>query len=171
MTAPTPTTTEAGPTTPAVAPTWQRWLPRASALVSAFTTLCCLGLSALVSLSTAIGATFLTQDATLRPLLAASLLLSVVGSVFTWRRHRDPLPVLLTVTAAATIFWSVYGGTGHTPGGDAGHGMDHTDDATAHGAATGGLGVWAGLILLLTGQVWDTWRLRRLKKSAACATC
>ena len=57
----------------ALPPRWQRALPPPAALVAGFAALCCLGLTALVSLLTAIGATFLTQDATLRPLLAVSL--------------------------------------------------------------------------------------------------
>lgn len=41
----------------------QRWLPRAGLLSAAFTTLCCLGISAALSLATAVGASFLTRDA------------------------------------------------------------------------------------------------------------
>ncbi len=43
----------------------QRWLPRAGLLSAASTTLCCLGISAALSLATAVGASFLTRDATL----------------------------------------------------------------------------------------------------------
>ncbi len=53
----------------------QRWLPRAGLLSAAFTTLCCLGISAALSLATAVGASFLTRDATLQPLLIVTLAL------------------------------------------------------------------------------------------------
>ncbi|GLD45107.1 mercuric transporter MerH [Mycobacterium kiyosense] len=145
---PTPDTGHAAAVLP---PRWQRWLPRGAALVAAFATLCCLGLTALVSLLTAIGATFLTTDATLRPLLAVSLVITIAASAFTWRRHRNPLPLLLTVIAAGVIFWSLYGAQLSSAG------------------LPGGVGVWLGLALLLTAQVWDVWRLRQLKRQNAYA--
>lgn len=158
----------------ALPPRWQRWLPRGAALVAGFATLCCLGLTALVSLLTAIGATFLTTDATLRPLLAVSLVITIAASALTWRRHRNPLPLLLTVVAAGVIFWSLYGAqlVGHDAGG---HGdpmndpMDPVGGNTASAGLPGGVGVWVGLALLITAQVWDVWRLRQLKRQNACA--
>ena len=152
------------PDTAPMPPRWQRWLPRVAALVAGFATLCCLGVTALVSLLTAIGATFLTTDATLKPLLAVSLLVTIVTSGLTWRRHRNPLPLLLTVLAAAVTFWSLYGTQllGHHPNahGDAmGDGMGgHTESAML----PGGIEVWVGLALLLIAQLWDVWRLRQL---------
>lgn len=166
---PTPDTDQAAATLP---PRWQRWLPRGAALVAGFATLCCLGLTALVSLLTAVGATFLTTDATLRPLLAVSLVITIAASGFTWRRHSNPLPLLLTVVAAVTIFWSLYGNAlfGHTA---SGHGGDPMGDGmggnTASTGLPGGVGVWIGLALLVTAQVWDIWRLRVLKRQKACA--
>lgn len=158
---PTPAT---DPVAPAVPPRWQRWLPRGAALVAGFATLCCLGLTALVSLLTAIGATFLTTDATLRPLLIVSLVITIAGSALTWRRHRNPLPLLLTVIAAVTIFLSFNGNAlfGHAA---SGHGGDPTGASmggdTATASLPGGVGVWIGLTLLVTAQVWDVWRLRK----------
>lgn len=156
-------------------PRWQRWLPRGAALVAGFATLCCLGLTALVSLLTAIGATFLTTDATLKPLLAVSLVITIVASGFTWRRHRNPLPLLLTVVAAVTIFWSLYGTQlfGHDTGGGGDPMNDPMGDGMGGHTATtglpGGVGVWIGLALLITAQMWDIWRLRQLKRQNACA--
>ena len=166
-TPPTPDTDQA---TAVLPPRWQRWLPRAAALVAGFATLCCLGLTAVVSLLSAIGATFLTTDATLKPLLVVSLVITVVASGFTWRRHRNPLPLLLTVIAAGVIFWSLYGTPlfGQHAGG---HGDPMGDGMGAHSAPAmlpGGVGVWIGLALLLTAQVWDVWRLRQLKRQHTC---
>ncbi len=155
-------------------PRWQRWLPRGAALVAAFATLCCLGLTALVSLLTAIGATFLTTDATLKPLLAVSLVVTIVASAFTWRRHRNPLPLLLTVIAAGVIFWSLYGAHlfSHHAGGHGDAMNDPMGDGmggnTASTGVPGGAGVWIGLVLLLIAQVWDVWRLRQLRRQNAC---
>jgi hypothetical protein len=158
----------------ALPPRWQRVLPPAAALVAGFAALCCLGLTALVSLLTAIGATFLTQDATLGPLLAVSLVVTIVASSFTWRRHRNPLPLLLTVVAAVIIFWSLYGGAlfGHAASGHGDHMGDPMPDSlhgAGHHGSPGGNGVWVGLALLITAQVWDIWRLRLLKRRAARA--
>lgn len=177
VSSPTPA---ADPVGPALPPRWQRWLPRGAALIAGFATLCCLGLTALASLLTAIGATFLTTDATLQPLLIASLVITIAGSAFTWHRHRNPLPLLLTVVAAVTIFLSLYGNAlfGHTAGGHSGgHSSDPMGDGMGDGmgggSATaglpGGLGVWIGLTLLVAAQVWDVWRLRVLKRQRACA--
>ena len=171
----TPPNSGTGQATAALPPRWQRWLPRSAALVAGFATLCCLGLTALVSLLTAIGATFLTTDATLKPLLAVSLVITIVASGFTWRRHRNPLPLLLTVLAAGVIFWSLYGAQlfGRDAGGHGGPIHDPMVDGMGANTASAGLpdgvGVWVGLVLLLTAQVWDVWRLRQLKRQNACA--
>lgn len=158
------------PDTASMPPRWQRWLPRVAALMAGFATLCCLGVTALVSLLTAIGATFLTTDATLKPLLAVCFIVTIVASGLTWRRYRNPLPLLLTVLAAAITFWSLYGTQlfGHHPSahGDPMHdpmgdGMGAHPDPTM---LPGGLGVWVGLALLLIAQLWDVWRLRRLTR-------
>src|SRR5712691_4114239 len=85
-------------------PFWQRWLPRAGTVAAGFTTLCCIGVTAALSLASAVGATFLTRDATLKPLLAATIALTVVGSALTYRRHRNPFPLLLTAVAGAWVF-------------------------------------------------------------------
>lgn len=74
------------------------------AVAAGFTALCCIGVSAAVSLSTALGATFLTRDSTLRPLLAVTLAVTVAGSALTytyWRRRRRPLHPALRATVRA----------------------------------------------------------------------
>jgi uncharacterized membrane protein (UPF0136 family) len=111
---------------------WQRFLPRAGAIAAAFTTLCCLGLTAALSLASAAGATFLTEDATLKPLLAASIILTLVGSALTYRRHRNPVPLILTALAGAWVFLSIF-----------------IIDGVPQ------LAVWAGLAVFLGVQVWD----------------
>lgn len=101
-------------------------------------------------------------------------MITIVASGFTWRRHRNPLPLLLTVVAAGVIFWSLYGAQlfGHAAGG---HGNSMNDPMgggmsgnTATAGLPGGAGVWIGLALLLIAQVWDVWLLRQLKRQNAC---
>lgn len=132
----------ANPTAPRTAhiPLWQRALPRAGALAAAFTTLCCLGLTAALSLASAAGATFLTEDATLRPLLAATILLTLAGSALTYRRHRNPMPLILTALAGAWVFVFIF---------------------MISGAPQPV--VWAGLAVFLGVQVWDLFLIRRCR--------
>jgi len=113
---------------------------RAGAAAAAFTTLCCLGFTAALSLASAVGATFLTRDATLKPLLVATITLTLVGSALTYRRHRNPLPLILTALAGAWVFLFIFtiGGTPRPV-------------------------VWAGLAVFLGVQVWDPILIRRCR--------
>ncbi len=134
--------TRGNPTAPRAGqiPLWQRSLPRAGAAAAAFTTLCCLGFAAALSLASAVGATFLTRDATLKPLLVATIILTVVGSALTYRRHRNPLPLILTALAGAWVFLFIF---------------------TVGGAPRPV--VWAGLAVFLGVQVWDLILIRRCR--------
>jgi len=141
----------------------ERWLPRIGAAAAALTTLCCLGVTAAVSLATAVGATFLTEDSTLRPLLIVTLAVTAVGCALTFWRHRNPGPLLLTVAAAVWIYAFVYvvATSGH-PDHDA---PDHA--AAAHGAFTSEhrMVIWLGLGVLVAAQLWDVTRVRRARQS------
>ncbi len=136
------TQTRSNPTAPRAGhiPLWQRSLPRAGAVAAAFTTLCCLGFTAALSLASAVGATFLTRDATLKPLLVATIILTLVGSALTSLRHRNLLPLILTALAGAWVFLFIFtiGGTPHPV-------------------------VWAGLAVFLGVQVWDLILIRRCR--------
>ena len=146
---------------------WRRWFTWVSLVSAAFTTLCCMGISVALSLTSAIGATFLTRDATLRPILAGTLAITVAASALTyWRRHRFA-PFLIT---AASAIW-VYGFTflvGASHGGHAqGDNMtDHmTGTAAAHTGLSGGrlIAVWVGLGALVAAQLWDLVGHRRFQ--------
>lgn len=153
-------------------------LPRAGFIASAITTVCCLGLSAAVSLASSIGATFLTRDATLQPLLAVTLAITVAGSVWTYRRHRSPLPLLLTIAASALVYSALYGrldngiGVAHAAGEHGSHGAMR-DSITTAGGSHGGISatvlVWIGLGVLLVAQLWDVRRVRRCNISPSPA--
>jgi hypothetical protein len=110
-------------------------LPRAGFVASAITTVCCLGISAAVSLASSVGATFLTQDGTLQPLLAVVLAITVAGSAWSARRHRSLMPLILSVIASALVYSALYGplhhgiGVANAAGNHAGHHTMH--DSTA----------------------------------------
>lgn len=121
-----------------------------------------------ISLASSIGATFLTRDATLKPLLAVMLGVTIIGTTLTSRRHRHPAPLIFVVIAAALIFAALYGpldaGIGvHNatagPGGHyAAHGAMH-DAMRANSGAHGGVSaralVWIGLATMLIAQLAD----------------
>ena len=64
-------------------------------LGAAFAALCCLGVSAILSVVSAIGLGFLVNDAVLLPLLVVSLLVTAWGLVSGFRRHYHPGALVL----------------------------------------------------------------------------
>ena len=148
----------------AASPRWRQWFAWVPLAAAGFTTPCCLGLSAALSLSTAVGATFLTEDATLRPILAVTLALTVAGSALTYWRHRRPGPLLVTATAAVWVYSMTYlVGGGHSQSTYVDD-MAMADHGSVHAAAgpSGGrlVLIWVGLALLVGAQAWT---------SSACA--
>lgn len=144
---------------------------RVGFVASAVTTVCCLGVAAAVSLATAVGATFLTRDATLKPLLVVSLAVTIAASAWTFSRHRGPGPLVLTVLASGLVFTALYGpldtgiGVAHAATGHASAHPAMGDRMTAAAASQGGVSprvlVWIGLAALLSAQIWDVRRTRR----------
>src|SRR5713226_4211389 len=111
---------------------WMRGGGSVLAALSAFvTTLCCLGIPALVGLLSALGAGFLLSDRYLAPLLAGTLLLTLLMAGFHLQRHHQPGPFILSLVAAGSVFFAIYG-IGllpHAAGGA--HMGDHMADAMA----------------------------------------
>jgi len=140
----------------------QRWLRPASLAAAGFTTLCCLGVAAAVSLASSVGATFMTRDSSLKPLLAVTLTITVAVSALTFWRHRNPGPLLTTVLASLWIYGLVYVVGSGTHG-------DH--DTMHHEAAHTGLSsgrqslVWLGLVALVAAQLWEVTRIKRRRRS------
>ena len=64
-------------------------------LGAAFAALCCLGVSAVLSVVSAIGLGFLANDAILLPLMIVSLLVTGWGLVSGYRRHHRPAALVL----------------------------------------------------------------------------
>jgi MerC mercury resistance protein len=169
-------------------PVWQRLVSPVSVVASGFTALCCLGISAAVSLATSVGATFMTSDSTLRPLLIVFLAITVIASAFSFRRHRLPWPLVITVLAAVGVYVSIFNPfAGHgTEAATGAHGDDHMgddhmgDEAAMHGGAAGAehggghaafstphlLLVAVIFAVLIAAQVWDFLKLRRASRSA-----
>jgi hypothetical protein len=104
---------------------------------------------------TALGATFLTRDTTLRPLLTFTLAVTVAGSALTYWRRRHAWPLALSLLSAAWIYSFVY----LVGAGRAGAITDHmADHATGHSAGFSGgrlAAVWIGLALLVGLQLRD----------------
>ena len=144
-------------------------------LAAGLTTACCLGLSAMLSLATSAGATFMTRDSTLKPILVATLGLTCAGSALTVWRHRSTiLPLLMTVAASVAIYTLVYGFSLATGGQDTMNDGMGDSPTTAHAGSTAHQGlssgrqtlVWVSVAILLASQVWDVLRVRR-KRTAA----
>ena len=144
---------------------------RVGFVASAVTTVCCLGVASAISVASAIGATFLTRDSTLQPLLIAMLSITVAGSAWTALRHRSVLPLLLTVVASVLVYSALYGPldggigvTGASASGHSDHGAMHdamTEAPGSHGGISSRVLVWIGLAVLLLAQLWDVRRGRR----------
>ena len=133
-----------------------------AALAALLTTLCCLGFPALVGLLSALGAGFLLRDSYLEPLLAGTLLLTVLIAGLHLRRHHQPGSFLLSSVSAGSAFFAIYGigWLPHAAGGD------HMADGMA-ATPTWSLFLAYGAILVLLGaQFWDLWLYRRCAPKA-----
>ena len=117
---------------------WQRIISLGGVVAAGFTTLCCLGLAAALSFASAVGASFLTHDSSLRPVLIVALAITTLGSALTfWRRRSTPGPLLLTIAASVWIYSLVFG---LSSGGHAMHdqmGDAHVSTTHAHHLSTG----------------------------------
>ena len=87
----------------------ERGLSLGGLITAGFTAMCCLGITAALSVSTSLGATFLTRDATLRPILIGTLALTVLASALSYWRHRGTIgPLLLTIAASVWIYGLIF---------------------------------------------------------------
>src|SRR5712691_6528306 len=142
---------------------WMRGSGSVFAALAAFvTTLCCVGFPALVGLLAALGAGFLLNDRYLEPMLAGTLLLTLVIVGLHLRRHHQPGPFILSLVAAGSVFFAIYG-IGllpHTPGGD------HMADGMAPTPAWSLFLAYGAILVLLATQVWDLWLFRRCARAS-----
>jgi hypothetical protein len=133
------------------------------ALAALFTTLCCLGFPALVGFLSALGAGFLLNDRYLEPLLAATLLLTLLIAGLHLHRHHQPGPFILSLVAAGSTFFTIYG-IGLLPHAS---GVDHMADGMAATPTWSPFLAYGAIIVLLGAQVWDLWLYRRCAPKAA----
>jgi hypothetical protein len=137
-----------------------------TALAAFVTTLCCLGFPALVGFLSALGAGFLLNDRYLEPLLAGTLLLTLLIVGLHLRRHHRPGPFILSVVAAGSTFFAIYG-IGllpHTSGGD------QMADSMAAPPAWSLFLAYGAILVLLGAQVWDLWLFRWCSRSSLVST-
>ena len=134
-------------------------------LAALFTTLCCLGFPALVGLLSALGAGFLLSDRYLAPLLAATLLLTLLIVGLHLRQHHQPGPFVLSLVAAGSVFFAIYG-MGLLPRAAGG---DHMADGMAALPTWSPYLAYGAVLVLLGAQVWDLWLFRRCAPKAAPA--
>lgn len=73
---------------------------------SVFAALCCLGVTAAVSLLSAVGLGFLANDRVLIPLLIGFLALAIAGLALDWRHHHHPSALVLGSAAGIGLFLS-----------------------------------------------------------------
>ncbi len=84
-----------------------RFLQSLGFLGSLFAAACCLGVSFLVAGLTAIGAGFLIRDRYLLPILAVFLVISIVGTALSMRKHRRKTPLVVSIVGAVVTFGGI----------------------------------------------------------------
>jgi hypothetical protein len=134
-----------------------------AALAAFVTTLCCVGFPALVGFLSALGAGFLLNDRYLEPGLSATLLLTLLIVGLHLRRHHQPGPFILSLVAAGSTFFAIYG-IGLLPHAS---GSDHMADGMAATPTWSPFLAYGAILVLLGAQVWDLWLYRRCAPKAA----
>ena len=86
----------------------RNYIDKVGVLGAAFAALCCLGISAVLSIVSAIGLGFLIHDAILLPLLILSLLVTLWGLYSGWKRHGRPAALALGGAAAVVLVISTF---------------------------------------------------------------
>ncbi len=82
------------------------WLGSITSLLAVAT---CYGTLAAVSLLSLIGVSVHIDEATLVKLITALLVLALAGMLYSWRSHRHPGPLMLSLGAGLLLLWVFYG--------------------------------------------------------------
>ncbi|VAW68603.1 hypothetical protein MNBD_GAMMA09-2690 [hydrothermal vent metagenome] len=69
----------------------------------------CYGTLAAVSLLSLIGVSVDIDEAVMVKFITALLIVALLGMLYSWRSHRHPGPLILSLSAAALLFWVFYG--------------------------------------------------------------
>jgi hypothetical protein len=99
----------------------------------------------------------LLSDRYLAPLLAGTLLLTLLIAGLHWRRHQHVGPFALSLVAAASVFFAIYG-VGLLPHPSGG---DHMADGMAAPPTWSPYLAYGAILVLLGAQVWDLRLYRR----------
>ena len=103
------------------------------------------------------------SDRYLEPLLAATLLLTLLIAGLHLRQHHQPGPFALSLAATGSVFFAIYG-IGLLPHASGG---DHMADAMAAPPTWSPYLAYGAILVLLGAQVWDLWLYRRCAPKAA----
>ncbi len=82
------------------------WLGSAASLLAVAT---CYGTLAAVSLLSLLGVSVDIDEATLVKWITGLLIVALSGMLYSWRSHRHPGPLILSLGAAALLLWVFYG--------------------------------------------------------------
>ncbi|VAX14573.1 hypothetical protein MNBD_GAMMA24-1595 [hydrothermal vent metagenome] len=82
------------------------WLGSVTSLLAVAT---CYGTLAAVSLLSLIGVSVNIDEAVLVKMITGLLVLALSGMLYSWRSHRHPGPLILSLGAAALLLWVFYG--------------------------------------------------------------
>ena len=82
------------------------WLGSVTSLLAVAT---CYGTLAAVTLLSLIGVSVDIDEATLVKLVTGLLILALLGMVYSWRIHRHPDPMLISLGSATLLLWVFYG--------------------------------------------------------------
>jgi mercuric ion transport protein len=83
---------------------WKRHTDKVGVVGSILAALCCLGVPAVLSISSAIGLGFLINDAVLLPLLVVFLIVTLVGLYLGVRHHGSWLAFVIGLISAGSVF-------------------------------------------------------------------
>lgn len=115
------------------------WIGSAASLVAV---LACYGTLATVALLSVIGISVELDEGLLVKLISGLLVTALAGMGYSWRVHRHPGPILLSLVATALLLWVFYGSYSKP--------LELT-----------------GFVLLVVASVWDF----RTKKRVCTETC
>lgn len=152
-------------------PTWMQVFLAVVTVAAVFTALCCIGFDAATGLASALGATFMLRDDSLRPILVFVLSVTAIAIAFMWRKHGNALPLVLTVASGATLFALICGFAQGESDGDAHH-MSELADAGTSAAISGARAVvvWIVLAFMLVIPIWDVALGRRWRRGSVAET-
>lgn len=78
-------------------------------VTSLLAVLACYGTLATVALLSIVGISVKIDEGLLVKLISGLLIFALVGMVYSYRAHRNPIPLLLSIVSAVLLLWVFYG--------------------------------------------------------------